>query len=88
MKGEVQLSIFTDITIPEIVSEAGYGMHDLEPVFTVLQTDFYIAISRDTPAGVVREWQSTLDSLKQDGSFEKMYRSYLPDADLDDLLKK
>jgi polar amino acid transport system substrate-binding protein len=88
MKGEVQLSIFTDITIPEIVSEAGYGMHDLEPVFTVLQTDFYIAISRDTPAGVVREWQSTLDSLKQDGSFEKMYRSYLPEADLDDLLKK
>jgi polar amino acid transport system substrate-binding protein len=88
MKGEVQLSIFTDITIPEIVSEAGYGMHDLEPVFTVLQTDFYIAISRDTPAEVVREWQSTLDSLKQDGSFEKMYRSYLPEADLDDLLKK
>ena len=88
MKGEVQLSIFTDITIPEIAKDAGYGMHDLEPVFTVLQTDFYIAISRDTPAGVVREWQSTLDSLKQDGSFEKIYRRYLPDADLDDLLKR
>lgn len=54
----------------------------------MLQTDFYIAISRDTPAGVVREWQSTLDSLKQDGSFEKIYRRYLPDADLDDLLKR
>jgi len=35
---------------------------------------------------VVHTWQSTLDRLKQDGSFEKIYR-YLPDADLDDLLR-
>jgi polar amino acid transport system substrate-binding protein len=88
MKGEVQLSIFTDITIPEIVRDAGYGMQDLEPVFTVVQTYFYIALSRDTPAEVVQAWQSTLDSLKQDGSFERIYRRYLPEADLDDLLKK
>jgi polar amino acid transport system substrate-binding protein len=87
MDGEVQLSIFTDITIPEIVRDAGYGMQDLEPVFTVLQTYFYIAISRDTPADVVQAWQSTLDCLKQDGTFEKMYRRYLPDGDLDDLLR-
>jgi polar amino acid transport system substrate-binding protein len=88
MKGEVQLSIFTDITIPEIVRDAGYGMDDLEPVFTVLQTDFYIAVSRDTPAEVVQAWQSTLDGMKRDGSFERIYRRYLPDADLDPLLKR
>jgi polar amino acid transport system substrate-binding protein len=88
MKGEVQLSIFTDITIPEIVGDAGYGMQDLEPVFTVLQTDFYIAVSRDTPAAVVQAWQSTLDRMKRDGSFESIYRRYLPDADVDDLLKQ
>lgn len=88
MKGEVQLSIFTDITIPEIVRDAGYRMDDLEPVFSVLQTDFYIAVSSDTPAEVARAWQSTLDSMKRDGSFEKIYRRYLPDADLDDLLKQ
>lgn len=88
MKGEVQLSIFTDITIPEIVRDAGYGMDDLEPVFTVSQTDFYIAVSRDTPAEVVQAWQTTLDSMKRDGSFESIYRRYLPDADLGDLLKQ
>jgi polar amino acid transport system substrate-binding protein len=88
MKGEVQLSIFTDITIQEIVRDAGYSMYDLEPVFTVGQTYFYIALSRDTPAGVVQAWQSTLDGLKKDGAFEKMYRSYLPNVDLDDLLKR
>lgn len=88
MRGEVQLSIFTDITIPEIVRDAGYGMQDLEPVFTVLQTDFYIAVSRDTPAAVVQAWQSTLDRMKRDGSFESIYRRYLPDADVGDLLQR
>jgi ABC-type amino acid transport substrate-binding protein len=82
MNGEVQLSVFTDITIPKIVSEAGYSMNDVEPAFTVGQTYFYIAISKDTPADVARAWQSTLDNLKQDGTFEKIYKSYLPDVDL------
>jgi polar amino acid transport system substrate-binding protein len=86
MNGEVQLSVFTDITIPEIVRQAGYRMTDLEPVFTVSRTYFYIALSRDTPAEVVDAWQSTLDRLKQDGTFERIYRSYLPDAELSDLL--
>jgi polar amino acid transport system substrate-binding protein len=86
MDGEVQLSVFTDITIPEIVRQAGYSMTDLEPVFTVGRTYFYIALSRDTPAEVVDAWQSTLDRLKQDGTFERIYRSYLPDAELSDLL--
>ena len=88
MKGEVQLAVFTDITVPEIVKNAGYGMDDLEPVFTVSNTYFYIAVSLGTPEETVRKWQSALDSLKADGNFEKIYRRYLPNADLADLLKK
>jgi polar amino acid transport system substrate-binding protein len=88
MNGEAQLSVFTDITIPEIVSQAGYSMDDLEPVFTVGQTYFYIAASKDTPASVVEAWQSSLDRLKADGTFERIYRTYLPHAELNDLLAR
>jgi len=88
MSGEVQLSVFTDITVPEIVKKAGYNMDDLEPVFTVSNTYFYIAISLGTPLDTVKKWQSALDSLKADGTFEKIYRRYIPNADLNDLLKK
>ncbi len=88
MNGEVQLSIFTDITAPEIVKNAGYGMDALEPVFTVSNTYFYIAMSLGTPLEMVNKWQSTLDGLKADGTFEKIYRKYIPNADLNDLLKK
>ena len=87
MSGDVQLSIFTDITIPEIAAEAGYSMDDLEPVLTVSETDFYIAFSSDTPPEVVTQWQQKLDELKQDGSFERIYKSYLPEAELDALLQ-
>jgi len=86
MNGEVQLAVFTDITVQEIVREAGFSMADLEPVFTVGRTYFYIALSRDTPADVVTSWQSTLDALKQDGTFARIYRGYLPEAELGDLL--
>ena len=87
MSGEVMLSVFTDLTIPAIAKEAGYSMDDLEPVFPVNQTYFYIAISKDTPAEVVQAWQAALDELKKDGTFEKIYRNYLPDADLGELVR-
>ncbi len=87
MEGRVQLSIFTDLTVPEIVREAGYRMEDLEPVFTVTRTDFYIAFSRGTPAAEVAAWQATLDAMKKDGTFESIYRRYLPAADLADLIR-
>lgn len=87
MKGDVNLSIFTDLTIPEIVKDAGYSMDDLEPVYTVIQTYFYIALSKDTRQEVHLAWQSALDALKEDGTFEEIYQRYLPDTDIDDLLK-
>jgi len=88
MDGRVELSIFTDLTIPEIVRNAGYGMEDLEPVITVQQNYFYIGISRGTSPEIIEKWRSTLDDMKKDGTFEKIYREYLPHADLDILLKK
>jgi polar amino acid transport system substrate-binding protein len=88
MDGEVQISIFTDITIPEIAKKAGYSLDALEPVFTVSNTYFYIAMSLGTPVERVKKWQTILDDLKSDGTFEKIYRNYLPNADLTDLVKK
>ena len=87
-KGEVKLSVFTDITVAEIVKNAGYSMDDLEPVFTVSSTYFYIAMSLGTPPEMVKKWQSVLDELKEDGTFEKIYRSYIPNADMNNLLGK
>jgi polar amino acid transport system substrate-binding protein len=87
MKGEAKLSIFTDLTVSEIVQNSGYSMEDLEPVFTVTQTYFYIAISKDTSEEVYQKWVAALNTLKQDGTFKNIYHNYLPNAELDDLIE-
>ena len=51
-------------------------------------SNIYIAFSKDTPADVVAQWQGKLDEMKADGSFERIIRRYLPDAELGALLKK
>lgn len=86
MDGTVQVSVFTDITIPEIVKKAGYTMDDIEPIFTVSNTYFYIAISKGTSKDIVKKWQTELNNMKKDGTFERIYRNYIPTADIKDLL--
>ena len=88
MRGEVKLAIFTDITIPEIARNAGYGMEDLEPVFTVKDNYFYIAISRGTPRETVDKWQSVLNEMKEDGTFAAIYGKYLPRAEIGNLVSQ
>ena len=86
MDGTADLAIFTDITVADIVSQAGYSMEDLVPLLTVSQTDFYIALSRATDTEEVERWRDGLRALQRDGRFERIYRAYLPDADLSGLL--
>ena len=87
MAGEVDLSIFTDLTVAEIVSEAGYSLNDLKPVFSVDSHDIYIALSIDTSDEEVARWQAALDQLKADGRFAAIYQRYLPNADIHRLVE-
>ena len=81
-EGEVDLSIFTDITIPEIAKQAGYSIDDLEPVYTVSTGDFYIAISMGTPENIIDEWQQVFYEIYDDGTLGKLYQKWLPGSEL------
>ncbi len=85
IEGEVDLSIFTDITLPAIARQAGYSIDDLEPAFTVSTGDFYIAISNGTPESVIKEWQQIFNEIYEDGTLEKMYEKWLPNSTLPEL---
>jgi polar amino acid transport system substrate-binding protein len=86
MNGEVKLCVLTDITAGDIVKSAGYSMDDLEPVATLSSSYFYIALSLGTPKETVEKFKSALNGIKSDGTFEKIYLSYIPGADISDLL--
>jgi len=82
VEGEVDLSIFTDITIPEIAKQAGYSIDDLEPVYTVSTGDFFIAISLGTPENIIDEWQQVFYEIYGDGTLDKLYQKWLPGSGL------
>ncbi len=88
MNGEVQLSIFTDLTVSKIVKNAGYSMDDMKPVLTVTKREFYIAISKGTSPEMVEKWRSTLSEIKKDGTFAEIYKDYLPRVDIKGLLEQ
>ncbi|NQV17760.1 MAG: transporter substrate-binding domain-containing protein [Armatimonadetes bacterium] len=85
VEGEVDLSIFTDITIPEIAIQAGYSIDDLEPVFTVSTGYFYVAISKTTPQSFVELWKHTFRAMYEDGTFEKIYEKWIPGGTIPEL---
>jgi polar amino acid transport system substrate-binding protein len=54
------------------------GMSDnLEKVFDVKDTQLYIAFSKNTADDVIAKWQSALDEMKADGSYDAIVKKYM-----------
>lgn len=87
MDGNVSLSIFNDLTVANIIDEAGYNISDVEKVYNVMQATYYIAISKGTSEEVYQQWSDALKAIKDDGKFEEIYHQYFPDGNLSDLLE-
>jgi len=54
------------------------GVSDqLEKVMDVKDTQLYIAFSKNTPDDVIDKWQSPLDEMKADGTFDTLVKKYM-----------
>jgi polar amino acid transport system substrate-binding protein len=72
MNDSVQMSIFTDITVQQIIEDAGYNSRDLIPVYEVLTTEYYIAISKKTDPIIVEKWSQAFNSIKSQGILKRL----------------
>jgi len=61
---EIDVAPFVDITVEELVEEAGYTMNDIEPVFIIDEGFNYIGISKGTSEKIVQEWQKDFDQIR------------------------
>jgi len=78
VSGEADLMPNDDLTMPALLK--GLCV-DGETVFKahVFATDLmYVAFSKSTPEAVARGWQETLDAMKRDGTFGRIYGAWLP----------
>jgi polar amino acid transport system substrate-binding protein len=77
INGEIDAFVCTNVTFPDILKEAGYGYADVVPAFSLMSSDYFIAFSTNTPVKVVTQWQTQLESLKKDGTYEAIYQKWL-----------
>ena len=76
--GRAPLMALDDVTLADTLVAAGVNANDIETGLVITQAVQYIAFSRDTPGDVAVRWQRTLDEMKADGSFERIYAKWLP----------
>ena len=76
--GDIDLCAFTNLTAPDIVQQAGFGMEDLEPVFVIQSYDYFITLSQGTPEETVTAWGKAFDQMKEDGSLTMIQEKWFP----------
>ena len=81
MNGEIDTAVFTDITMNDIVSAAGFRTDDFTRQYRLSSTDFYIALSKGTDPEIVSAWQTALDRMVADGTFAALYAAWYPGAE-------
>ena len=76
--GRVDLWLNSNITMKQTALAANVDPDLFEPVFVVMEVPSYLAFSRSVPDEVVNRWQTVLDGMKRDGSWERIVSNWVP----------
>ncbi len=78
MAGRSALMVGDNLTMGPLLLSVGAKPGDAEPLYTLMESQYYIAFSRQLPDALVQQWQASLDDMKRDGSFAALYAKWLP----------
>lgn len=73
---EADLAIFTDVTFPQLCQVAGVSPTTFKPMLELIQSEYYIAISKSTDPKDVRQWERAFDKLKEDGTLASLKKKW------------
>jgi polar amino acid transport system substrate-binding protein len=76
MAGEVDAILLPDADVKWLADKNGIDMSQLTQHLEALDLDGYIAFSRSTPASTVQLWQTHLDDMREDGTFETIWNKW------------
>lgn len=76
MEGNLDLWVSSDFNMPYLAKQAGVDPDQLELVYAFRRVNNYIAFSIQTPDGLVKIWQQTLDNIKSDGTYTTFCKKY------------
>ncbi len=76
LAGRIDLWITSNKVMINTARNMGIDSEGLTEVFVVKKVYAYIAFSKTTPDAIVSQWQTTLDDIKRDGSYERIMARY------------
>ncbi len=76
MAGSTDLWLGSSVNADDIARSQGIDPAALEAVYPVRTVQMYIAFSNDTPDSVITTWQTALDAMKSDGTFDAILKKY------------
>ena len=79
--GRVDLWISSNVTMRQTAFAAHVDPDLFEPLFVVEEIPSYLAFSKSVSDEVVNQWQTALDDMTRDGSWERIVSKWVP-ADL------
>jgi polar amino acid transport system substrate-binding protein len=78
LAGRISVMVSENITLADLLKANDAKLEDVKALYTIQTTQSYLVFSLDTPDSLVQHWQATLDAMKADGSYAKIYGKWLP----------
>ena len=74
--GEIDAFVCTGVTFPDILKSIGYDYSEVDPSYSLMSSDYYIAFSKNTSQVIVDQWQSALDAIKLDDTYSAIVNKW------------
>jgi polar amino acid transport system substrate-binding protein len=77
LNNEIDAFVCSSVTFPYILKELDYQYSEVIPSVSLMSSDYYIAFSTNTPISTISLWQTTLDAMKLDGTYDAIFQKWL-----------
>lgn len=72
MNNKTQATVLTDLTFPQIAKSAGYKTSDFKPIYQLMETQFYIGISKKSSKSLVKKFENAFKSIQTDSTLVQL----------------
>lgn len=76
--GRVQLAAIDDINLNSIAREINADPSEFTPVYQIQKNSNYLVLSNSTSDQIAQDCQKAFDSMREDGTLQKLYQKWLP----------
>lgn len=70
LKGKVDASVYTDITLAQLAKEAGVAPKELKPALELMRSEYFLAFSAKTEPEIVKAWAEAFHKLQESGELK------------------